>query len=304
MSAAQRQKISAAHQGLKHTAATKKKLCAQARRVAQLERLLEPIPLAYYWIGFLLADGHVTPRGQLRLRIAECDKAHLLKYGRFIHYTGKVATHVGSKPTHQNDVCIVAANKQVLAQLAEFGLRPRKTYYPPQPESLPADTDLMLSLLIGFIDGDGAIQYQTGRSDCKLTIKVHSTWLSILAALRQRVVSIFNTDMAEPHINKQGYAHWCMANQRVLRELKQHAIRLGLPMLARKWDKIDLERGPGRGEVAKERLLLAQQLREQDYSNVEIAKTLHVSYACIEAMMWRGKLMRRQKWVKLNTKEN
>jgi len=52
-----------------------------------LERLLENTPEAYYWIGFLMADGNFDIHGyvnRLTLFLSEKDKEHIQKFSQFI----------------------------------------------------------------------------------------------------------------------------------------------------------------------------------------------------------------------------
>lgn len=52
---------------------------------ANLQRLLEDTPEAFYWIGFLLADGSFS-KGRIRFAIKDVEQ--LYRFGTFIDYTG------------------------------------------------------------------------------------------------------------------------------------------------------------------------------------------------------------------------
>ena len=89
--------------------------------------------------------------------------------------------------------------------------------------------------MAGFIDGDGSIKNQSRRKDFCLTIKNHSSWESILRE--------FNSIISEKDLTRldsRGYAKLIISNTEDLKKLKIKILSLGLPILTRKWDVIDL----------------------------------------------------------------
>ena len=57
--------------------------------------LLEETVLTYYWIGFILADGHIHNSIRLKVALGLKDKEHLLKLKHFL----KVENHI-DYPNH------------------------------------------------------------------------------------------------------------------------------------------------------------------------------------------------------------
>ena len=93
-----------------------------------------------------------------------------------------------------------------------------------------------IALLAGFIDGDGCIRHPSkNRKDFILTIKVHSSWLNILAEFNSLIC-----DKNFCKINSAGYAVLTITNSEYLKKLKKQLLQLNLPLLNRKWDIIDL----------------------------------------------------------------
>ena len=96
---------------------------------------------------------------------------------------------------------------------------------------------LFLSLLVGFIDGDGCIRKQTNRNDCFIQLKGHSAWLSLFQAFEVRLNTIYNSTTNSAKINNAGYAYFGISNSKAL-ELKKVIEYNQLPVLNRKWNKL------------------------------------------------------------------
>lgn len=64
--------------------------------------LASKTPEAYYWLGFLFADGHFNHKSQrLQIRLCAKDILHLYKLAKFIEFEGEVRTY---KVKDKNDV--------------------------------------------------------------------------------------------------------------------------------------------------------------------------------------------------------
>jgi hypothetical protein len=142
---------------------------------------------------------------------------------------------------------ITISRAKVIRKLAKkFDISNTKTYNPPKL-NWGIDRDLKLSLIVGFIDGDGCIGKQSYREDNILSLKCHSSWLDNIDIMAREIYSL--SDMpytCRTKINKRGYARVAIANNEVLMNLKRKVLELNLPVLKRKWDKIDenkIERG-------------------------------------------------------------
>lgn len=197
---------------------------AKAKRNADLSILLEDTPQVYYWIGFILADGHIANNARLRITLQAGDSLHLMKFADLIE--GWVVI--------KEDICALSSmNKEVVQQLSsKFDIKEQKTYNP--PNITIKDKDLLLSLIIGFIDGDGHIQQQYKREDCVLALKAHSSWIDFYNYISETLLS-----RKQAYINKEGYV--CLhCGHKILVHLKETATKLQLPILERKWNKIKI----------------------------------------------------------------
>lgn len=217
---------------------------------ANLEKLLEESPEAYYWAGFLLADGSFV-NNRICFTLALKDKESVDSFGRFIEYSGE-------RNPVKNSIGIACMDNDIVPKIMDkFDFKKRKTYNP--PASLPdTSIDLLLSMIIGFIDGDGSIRKQTGRQDCQLTVKVHGSWIDVLNQMADVINKFVKSNTVEAKINKAGYAFFNITNSIILKKIKRKALELELPVMQRKWDIINLQ-STSRQEEAKiveEKILL------------------------------------------------
>lgn len=194
---------------------------------ANLSRLLEDTPEAFYWIGFLLADGSFSG-GRLKLTLKKSDADQVHKFGNFVEYTGSYGNSEISESVTCKDIDVVEkiCNK--------FDIKPRKTYNPPET-LLKFDKHLLIALLAGFIDGDGRIAHPTNRRDFFLTIKNHCSWITILKEFNSLICK---KDFCK--VNSSGYAVLTITDSEILKKLKRRILTLNLPILSRKWDVIDM----------------------------------------------------------------
>lgn len=235
-----------------------------------LSKLLLETLETYYWIGFILADGHISKSTRLRVTLAKRDKNHLIKLQKFLNV---------QELQENTQVSISGMDSKVIREFCnKFDIKSNKTYNPPNL-SFIKNKDLLFALSIGFIDGDGCIDNQTNRSDCKLRIKCHSSWVNNLEF-------IYNI---KSKINNQGYAYINITNSILLKELKRKAIFLNLPILNRKWDKIDLsfvsKQEKGQINVLKVKEMLKNNIKKSD-----IAKNLNIGKSAISQIIKRNKL--------------
>jgi hypothetical protein len=257
-------------------------------KVAQACRLMRQTPVAYYWLGFLLADGSISATGQVHFRLAKKDGIHIHKFAKFIHYTGSFGAidYPG----------VAFQSAKATPYFHSLGIVQNKTTHA-RSELPDVRDDLKLAMLAGFVDGDGCIRCQTHRTDVVLDIKCHGNWLAFLIACQQFIGQRYAISLPMPKLNKQGYSRWIITNNQVLRRWYRDLRRLRLPLLRRKWEKIDCRR-KSRYEIAQRDLTRARKLREREFSNKAIVKTMRITSYKLEAMMYRGKLMRRQQWLK------
>jgi hypothetical protein len=252
-------------------------------RKSDLSILLHETPETMYWIGFLLADGHFSKKSRLALTLAIKDEVHLKKFAQYIN---TVSTNSGESvilgKKHKN-VSLSAQDIDIIPQLVKrYNISNNKTKNPPDWSMYNLSDDRLLSLFIGFIDGDGNIQKRIyhgflGR------IKCHSSWLSNIIFMKHKFCDWLDVDtIQEPTINKQGYTSWHLTAG-MLRKLKKEAERLQLPILKRKWDIVT----PETHRVLDETII--NYVRSSSARTVDLARELGVKYSTIYQAKFRDK---------------
>lgn len=197
--------------------------------MTELRKLLDDANVSYYWLGFLSADGTFNSK-RLRLVLAKKDAEHVVRFCNYINCENHQPDEKGYRMSIQD--------RELIPQIMErFDLHVGKTYRPPDINWMEGDR--FLSFFIGYVDGDGCIRRQHSRTDCCLSIKVHSAWLKTLQSMVDKLGDIAGVACPSVRVDKRGYAVCDIANSVVLKFLKSKTRKLELPVLARKWDRID-----------------------------------------------------------------
>lgn len=231
--------------------------------------MLENTPESAYWVGFIAADGSIINR-RMKICLNIRDADHLELFAKYVG-VGTVRRYKDTVSwSHQSDV---------VADIAErFDFRQKKTYNPPQ--KLPYDDkDMLISYLAGFIDGDGTIQYQTNRKTSKITTVSHATWFEFLSLLSGKTgFGYVGFRKDSRYVEIRGFRHYeNVALKKLLREL-------GVPLLARKWSKIDETYNSGYGTKKVEVL----KMKSLGLSQKETAFATGATWGFV-SMVYRGK---------------
>ena len=204
---------------------------------------------------------------------------HLEKYASFVEYSGTA-----------NEPVVYSHAPEVVSEImTKFDVRRRKTYNPPDLKRVlrDKDKDLVAALTIGFMDGDGTICFQSGRKDCFLQVKCHGSWIDNLQYFSDLIGNMASTRPTRASINKYGYSIFTVSNSIALKFLKREAVKLGLPVMERKWDKIDLE-FVGRAEQAGINKVSVKSLLLDGLNQKKISEKVGVSQSGISLMITRN----------------
>lgn len=237
----------------------------------KLEKLLEESAESYYWIGYLLADGHFCKNYRVNFTQNNEDKISVEKFKKYI----EVKTPISYKNCNNIDSASISImNVDVIKKLMEkFDIKSDKTYNPPDKSIFEKmDIDMLSYLFIGFVDGDGHIANLHKRKDFNLRIKIHSSWFDILDIFAKRIFGLENYTK----INNQGYADLAIGDTRLLKQFKKKYVEnLNFEPLKRKWDIIDLN-FIGRNERLKIDFDNICYLYERGYLVKQICKELNL----------------------------
>lgn len=211
-----------------------KKLITSKNKNGDLSYLLENSPEAYYWMGFLLADGTFDAKNSLCLATANKDKEQIELFANFLTApknrvkTIDLVTNFSACKIARLTCCSVNYMPQIKKK---FDLHLNKTINPPKISSYNILDNLLLALFIGYVDGDGCID----KTKKQIKFTVHSNWLDNLKFFKTEIERIMNKKVSIPGINKAGYAFWSI-NKTTSKLLMDIAKILNLPILNRKWN--------------------------------------------------------------------
>jgi len=215
----------------------KKKIIAV--RIGNVEPLLHDTPEAYYWIGFIFADGSILGGNRLSVTISSSDVDHLRKLSNLL---GCNITAYKRKLDQRVFCSVRVKDSKLVPELCrKFDLKKSKTQNPPIINI--EDNDFFIAFLAGFIDGDGNITNVAGNRGVNIRIKLHASWIDNLLYIEKRVYEAVNHTSFRGNvlskINSSGYAQLCISDGSLLRKLKTKALKMKLPLIERKWNKID-----------------------------------------------------------------
>jgi len=173
---------------------------------------------SFYWLGFIMADGHFSKGKQIQINLAKKDLNHLQKFANFVEYNNvltKPSLYVGygTIETTLNEMLSISNNK---------------TYKPCNLKQLSGKD--FFSFIIGFIDGDGSISKRG-----HLAIKCHKSWQNNIDYMLKFLSEKFYYSCK---INSEGLCLGCISNFETMRRVKLKCNELNLPILNRKWDRI------------------------------------------------------------------
>jgi len=105
-----------------------------------------------YWLGFIMADGHVSVRKTGNtLALTSIDYDHLGKFKKDIDHAGSIRPH-----NRKNCYRFEAHSNCMVEDLIKLGIVPRKSFCASFP---PIDKKLANHFIRGVVDGDGGIGF-------------------------------------------------------------------------------------------------------------------------------------------------
>lgn len=206
----------------------------KSQRKGSLHKLLEETLETYYWIGFILADGHFTKSNQLVVVSSLKDQLHLEKLAKFLDGQVKIydrSDSPGKYEGSEKQFCRIAIQDHKIGkQIKEkFDINNNKTYKPNDLRKLNIQNDLMKSLIIGFVDGDGSFLTENS-----IRIECHSAWRNNLFYIKEFCEKYL--DAPDMSISDESREHcYITLNSKSTKELRQFALENKLPFMQRKW---------------------------------------------------------------------
>ena len=197
---------------------------AERKRKGSLEFLNQLNLKSCYWWGFIIADGHISHKGELAITLSNLDKEHLLKLssilscniserGNFVHL------RLGDKSFGEKWLNILSINAP-------------KTYFPPDL-SVFYTKEYLLPFVIGLIDGDGCIW--ESKNWLSLRIELHGNWLNTLQLISDKLKEFYDID-CKIKTSKRGFSQLNINTKKDLKILKNYICNVDY--LERKWNKL------------------------------------------------------------------
>lgn len=248
-----------------------------------VEILLKDVHESYYWIGFILADGCITKTNRLMITLSTKDRHHIEKFANYIQYP-KI-TDSTSETNYGTAVYsrVAVQNQKIVSEIKnKYKISNNKTYEGYNLNIIPSE--FRLSLICGYIDGDGRIGNRTtkGKQFPMISFRVHSRWGSFLEQLYQEISIKCNIEPKNHSISKDGYATIHITKTAMMKYLKRHALYNNLPILDRKWSLIDLNTDTQYEKALKAREDISL-LRKEGKTYKEIQEQLN----CSSTVIWK-----------------
>jgi len=218
-------------------------------RKAHIEILLEETPITYYWIGFLMADGSFSDR-RIYLGVAKKDLEHLKKFQQYVNSTNKIQ-EISSSDHYR----IKLTNVLVVKSLKEkFSIKSNKTKVPCSIKHIKNE-DLLFSLIIGFIDGDGCVYKNKTCNSFSMSIVSDVSWHENIKLMETFLYRYCDEGFVKvqckirkhktylPQDKKKVKKEYDICKTQIgrrslLEKIKKEAQRLKLPFMKRKLGKI------------------------------------------------------------------
>lgn len=201
--------------------------------------LLDNSLQSMYWIGFLLADGHFSD-SRISVELSTKDKEHLKKFADYIKTNNwyERERHLNGSIYYQNSVHI--NNSVIVPKLKNtFSIQNNKTKNPPNLALYTNTEDQLISLFIGFIDGDGSIYTPTYTE--KLRIECDKSWYDNILFFETLVYKKFNHTKKVDQLTKissRDSAVLEISSSAIIRSLKRFITENNLTVMNRKWDLV------------------------------------------------------------------
>jgi len=208
-------------------------------RKGDLSPLLKENNVAYYWMGFIMADGWISKEGQLVVGLSKKDKCHLEKLAKLLKTNINTieceeTEFFGKKYKREKPVRIAVQDKVLGLKLKnKMNISIRKTYNPPDLSFLNTNNKFF-SFLAGFIDGDGS--FSKNKYNVYFRIECHKNWIKNFKYIKKRIDNCILNDIKIKKLEKSVLLS--SGNNLFLNKLKNYILKLNIPIMERKWEKI------------------------------------------------------------------
>lgn len=185
-----------------------------------------------YWLGFIMADGHISPKGGLAVCLSTKDREHLYR----------LSDHIGGGHVigfaRDGSMSSLAATDKIngIALRDALGITKAKTYHPPSTLDFLRDKNHRLAFALGFSDGDGSVHYDHNGTFKSLRIIVHGSWYSLLDRFFATLSEDFDElNFSVNNTNARGNTSVYMGTKKSHKFIMEFGKFHDLPLMERKW---------------------------------------------------------------------
>lgn len=182
-----------------------------------------------YWWGFIIADGHITHKGELIITLNKKDENHL----------SKLANHLNCKISKKLNFITLRIQDKKFGKywLNKLVINSPKTYTPPDL-SIFLTKENLLPFFIGLVDGDGSIWVSSKgvREWPNLAIELHGNWFGTLYLLSNKLKEFYNIE-CKVKLTKKGTSKLDINTKKDLRLLRNCIDNT--EFLERKWNRLN-----------------------------------------------------------------
>lgn len=185
-----------------------------------------------YWWGFIMADGHLSNRGELTVQSSIKDENHIKKLANELHV--KIKRYIIKTGYKEGEFCKFTLQQKQFGEkwLTTFKINSPKTYTVPDLSLFYNKVDF-INFFIGFVDGDGCIWLSKNWPNLK--IEIHKNWINELIKWSE-LLNNFYCIKSKVKLSKRGTAELIINNKNDLKEL--YKFSQNLPFMERKWEKL------------------------------------------------------------------
>jgi hypothetical protein len=227
------QELGCTYKALKSMARILKIKSLKEKNFYKLEKLIEDVPYNNYWWGFILADGHISKKGQLSVIAKESDSDHLKILSNYLNVNliCRFIKTSYSEGMYCNFTCQDSKYGHILKNI--MGVTENKTYTSINYDWINTK-EKFLSVFIGFYDGDGCIsRSDIGTISC-MKIECHYNWKDFLIFCSESLQKYFNVE-STVYITTKGSSAIRIYKKDNIKLLYSEGKNLGLSIMERKW---------------------------------------------------------------------
>lgn len=203
------------------------------KRKGNIEILFNETLESFYWLGLIVTDGYVSKTGELKVDLCINDKDYLNNLAIFLNSEIKVYPPYKNSKPNSKGICRVKIkdikNGEKLRKLLE--IENLKSYNPISIDFIKKDEQL-ISFLGGYIDGDGSINEKG-----IISIDAHENYYEFM----YKFGDLLKSKGIVNKFNVLKYKKMCRLTFDVKSSIniKNHLINYKLPIMKRKWDKLN-----------------------------------------------------------------